>query len=155
MTVNFGNLKGCKDGKVSVFLMIIFLLLFSCKESDQHVVPNVLVDELIYLNLPSSAPLQAPGGWIYHPGGFRGLLIYRAFFNGNADDFRAFDRTCPNHVNQSCGIVHVLPDNVLTACECDSALYVLFDGTPAAGNQSQPLRQYRVQFFGNSIRVFN
>ncbi|WP_277028933.1 hypothetical protein [Thermaurantimonas aggregans] len=118
-------------------------------------VPNVVVDELIYLNLPSSAPLQSPGGWIYHPGGFRGLLIYRAFFNGNADDFRAFDRTCPNHVNQSCGRVSVLTDNVMTACECDSALFVLFDGTPAAGNRSQPLRQYRVQFFGNSIRVFN
>ncbi|MFN4298916.1 MAG: hypothetical protein ACK4EX_04185 [Thermaurantimonas sp.] len=155
MTINFENFKGFKVWKFFVFSIAIVFMLFSCNESNQHMVPNVVVDEIIYLNLPSSAPLQSPGGWIYHPGGFRGLLIYRAFFNGNADDFRAFDRTCPNHVNQICGVVHVLPDNVLTYCKCDSARYVLFDGTPAQGNQSQPLRQYRVQFFGNSIRVFN
>lgn len=155
MLVNFGNLEGPKQRKVHVLLMASIIMFISCKESDQHMVPNVVVDELIYLNLPSSAPLQSPGGWIYHPGGFKGLLIYRAFFNGNADDFRAFDRTCPNHVNQTCGRVGVNSDNVTVSCECDSARYVLFDGTPAAGNRSQPLRQYRVQFFGNSIRVFN
>lgn len=134
---------------------LILLIVTSCKDSDHQLVPNVPVDELIYLNLPSSAPLQAPGGWIYHPGGFRGLLIYRAFFNGNADDFRAFDRTCPNHVSQTCGRVVVNSDNITLSCECDSARYILFDGTPAVDNSSQPLRQYRVQFFGTSIRIFN
>ncbi|MFN3951508.1 MAG: hypothetical protein ACK4KT_03780 [Thermaurantimonas sp.] len=139
-------------GQICAFTLF---LTAACRGSEPHLVPNVPVDELIYLNLPSSAPLQAPGGWIYHPGGFRGLVIYRAFFNGNADDFRAFDRTCPNHVSQPCGRVFVNSDNVTLSCECDSARYILFDGTPASGNQSQPLRQYRIQFFGTSIRVFN
>ncbi|KFD38727.1 hypothetical protein [Schleiferia thermophila] len=134
---------------------VLSVVMIGCREQRQHQVPNVPVDEVIFLNLPSSLPLQAPGGWIYHPGGFRGLLIYRAFFNGNADDFRAFDRTCPSHINEPCGLVHVSDDNIISRCGCDSAGYILFDGTPEAGNQSLPLKQYRVQFFGNSIRVFN
>lgn len=143
--------------KLSPFIPIVVLpiIMYGCREPHLHQVPNVPVDEVIFLNLPSSQPLQSPGGWIYHPGGFRGLLIYRAFFNGNADDFRAFDRACPSHINESCGQVHVNDDNITSRCGCDSAGFILFDGTPVAGNQSLPLKQYRVQFFGNSIRVFN
>lgn len=135
-------------------LFLTFLTFTSCTR-ETHNVPPAIVDEIIYLNLPSSLPLQSPGGWIYHIGGYKGLLIYRRFGNGNSEDFVAFDRTCPNHIENTCGIIEVENDNIWVRCPCDDRQYLLFDGTPANNNPSQPLRQYRVQFFGSTLRVFN
>ncbi len=141
-------------GKLNILTILTFLSIAACTK-ETHNVPDALVDEVIYMNLPSSLPLQSPGGWIYHRGGYKGLLIYRRFGNGNADDFVAFDRTCPNHIENTCGIVEVESDNLSVTCPCDGKQYLIFDGIPYNDNSSQPLRQYRVQYFGATLRVFN
>lgn len=117
-------------------------------------IPNVFVQEFIYLSNPSSFNLNTPGGWIYHQGGYSGLVIYRRTFNNAFDEFIAWDRACPLHFNDPCGTMSVV-DNLYLECSCDKQRFLLFDGMPLDGKAPQ-LKFYNTQFDGvNVIRVTN
>ncbi len=135
-------------------IFVILLGLTSCR-GERHPVPEVFVDIHIPLNIPSSLPLMSPGGAIYNEGGYKGLIIYRRTLSNSSEDFAAYDRACPNDWEKTCGRVFITDDMMYGYCGCDSAKYLLYDGSPMGENASVPLKFYRVQFFGNSIRVFN
>lgn len=140
--------------KILIFLIFITSALACSDSSVQTNVPNVAVDEYIYLNNASSYNLRFVGGWIYHSGGNKGLIIYRRYFNGDGNDFGAYDRTCPNHPYESCGKLTVSGD--YAKCGCDDQQFLLFDGTPLNGSTTYPLRAYDVTFDGiNVIHVSN
>ncbi len=138
------------------FLLIfsVSLILWACRR-DQHPIPEVFVDIYVSLNIPSSLPLQNPGGAIHHEGGYKGLIIYRRFLSNRSDDFAVFDRACPVHWDQSCGRVSINEDMMYGSCACDSAQYLLYDGSAIGDNESVPLKFYRVRYHGNSLHIFN
>lgn len=137
-----------------VFVFLVSLLAISCKR-ERHPVPEVFVDAYIPLNIPSSLPLMSPGGAIYHEGGYKGLIIYRRMLSNSSDDFAAYDRACPNDWERACGRINISSDMQFGYCGCDTAQYLLYDGSAVGNNQSVPLKFYRVQFLGNTLRVFN
>lgn len=140
--------------KTSLLTFLLTMVALGCQKSQNIDFPNVRVDEVIYLNNPSSQPLNAPGGWIYNPGGHKGLIVYRRFLNGGPDDFIAFDRGCPEHYEQDCGTLNVTSDDVFAQCGCNDEKYILFDGSPADGaNRSMII--YRTTSDGQVLRVFN
>ncbi len=134
----------------SVFLIVAS----SCKKSQQSDFPNVNVEEYIYLNNPASYDLTSPGGWLYNPGGLKGLVIIRRFVNGTQDDFAVFDRACPEHFDDNCSQLVVSDDDTFLECSCSKEKYLLFDGSPGTG-ASLGMKQYGTNFDGSVLRIFN
>lgn len=138
-----------------LLLTAIFTMVASgCKKNKTYYFPNVAVDEYIYINNPSSYNLLSPGGWIYHAGGYKGLIIYRVKQTGGSDDFVAYDRGCPSHYANNCGTLEVTSDDLYAKCGCEDEKYLLLNGAPSDG-ANLPLQVYRTTFDGNVIHIYN
>ncbi len=134
------------------FLTPLFFL--GCQNDIPQQIPNVFVDEFIYLNNPSSQPINFIGGWIYHPGGYKGLVVYRRYNNGDGNDWVAYERACPDHYARDCGTLNV-DDDIYLKCPCDDTEYLLFDGTVTSGSSQYPILNYHVDFLGDRLHITN
>lgn len=134
------------------FLAPLFFL--GCEDTVPQQIPNVFVDEYVYLNNPSSQPINFIGGWIYNPGGYKGLVIYRRYNNNDGNDWVAYERACPEHYNRECGQMDVIEDTYLE-CTCDDTRFLLFDGSLIEGSSSYPVLTYRVDYLGDRLHITN
>ena len=125
-----------------------------CKKSRTRNFPNVQVEQYVYLNNPSNYDLSVPGGWVYHEGGYKGIIIVRRFINNTQDDFAAFDRACPAHYSEDCSQLVIMDNNVYAQCKCHNEKYVLFDGSPSDG-ATESLIQYRTDYRDGVVYVYN
>jgi len=125
-----------------------------CKKTQVNNFPNVPVEQYVYLNNPSNQALLNPGGWVYFTGGYRGLIIYRRYFNNTANDFAVYDRACPEHFEQGCSILEVGSDDISAKCSCQQDEYILFDGSPSK-DANRSLFPYRVLFDGEVLIISN
>jgi nitrite reductase/ring-hydroxylating ferredoxin subunit len=124
-----------------------------CGENNQRNFPNISFEEYIYLNNPSNLPLQNVGGAVTHPGGYKGLIIYRRYFNNN-NDFAAYDRGCPTHYQDNCGQLILSNDGSFAECPCEGEKYLLFDGSPST-DATISLVPYQANLNGQVIVVRN
>lgn len=131
-----------------------FLFLAFCSNDLPQQIPNVSVNEYVYLNNPSSQAINFIGGHIYHLGGYKGLVIYRRYMNGDSNDWVAYERACPDHYARNCGLLNVEEDLYLT-CGCDQTQYLMFDGSVTKGSSTYPLVQYRVDLQGDKLHISN
>lgn len=132
----------------------LILVACGCTKNQNNNFPNVQVQEVIYLNNPTNQALQNPGGWVYAPGGVKGLIVYRRYLNNQASDFAVYDRACPQHFEQNCSKLEVGSDDIRATCSCNADEYILFDGSPSK-NAERGLYQYPVTFDGQAIVVSN
>lgn len=135
-----------------MFLLILLLFTLSdCKKSNDQV-PYVAVNFYIYLNEPSSSSLNTVGNWIYHDGGYKGIILYRKTLDG----FAAYDRTCPYDPYVTAALVEVDSSGLaLIDRHCGSQFNIL-DGSVTHSPASTPLKQYAADFDGaNIVRVHN
>ncbi|GAB5556809.1 MAG: hypothetical protein SchgKO_10220 [Schleiferiaceae bacterium] len=143
---------------ILTFTISIGLAIFSTscsKNNDEYQIPNVGVEEVLYLNNPSNFDLQVAGGYLSIPAGYRGIIVYRRYATGGVNDFAAYEQACPLHFDQDCGKLEV-EDGIYLMCPCDSSQWVLFDGSPIQGNNAPAVKFYNVQFDGiNRIRITN
>jgi len=131
----------------------IFLAVASgCEKNNPNNFPLVDVEEFIFLNNPSNSALLAAGGSITHPGGHRGLIVFRRFFNQDSEDFAAYDRACPTHFEESCSVLEIDSDGLFAVCPCENEKYLLFDGSPG-DNAERSLQPYRTFFDGNVVTI--
>ncbi len=138
-----------------LLLTVLFMMVApACKKNRQTDFPNVRVEQYVYLNNPSNYDLATPGGWTYHEGGYRGIIVVRRFINGTQDDFAAFDRACPIHYSDECSQLIVTDDNIFGECQCNNEKYLLFDGSPSDGAQ-QSLIQYRTDYRDGVVYISN
>ncbi len=130
--------------------------LTGCKKQNEfYDIPNVAISEFIYLSNPTNFDLQVQGGHVYRQAGYRGLIIYRRYVNGDDNDFVAYERACPIHYSEPCSTMKVV-DDLTIVCECDAKEYSLFDGSPYVDNPSPSVKFYRSTFDGiNTIHVSN
>ena len=139
--------------KQTALILTLFMLMVASsgcrKQNNITNIPNIAVQEFVYLNTPQGFNLQVQGGWIYHQGGYKGLVVYRRYFNFQFDDFVTYERACPLHWQDECGILKVV-DNLYLECECDGHQYLLFDGAPIKGDSPLP-RIYDTQFDGQNV----
>ena len=54
--------------------------------------------------------MQFVGGWILHPGGLKGIVVYRRKYDQQFDDFISYERACPKHYPDECGQLNVVED---------------------------------------------
>ena len=138
--------------KKYILIFLIPLFFFSCSDNGFNnknpYLPNYSFSVLFNLNLPAYSNLKYVSNAIYYSGadvGPRGIYVFNT-----GSGYNAFDAACPNQPISSCSTMTLNGINVV--CPCDDEEYSLFTGQ---GKLQYPLKQYRVEVIGNSIRVYN
>ena len=142
--------------KYSPVLLIAFFLSLTIgcgKENPvDKVIPYVLVNFTINPNSIEFNNLNIVGNWAYVTGGYRGIIIYHA----SPNEYRAFERTSPvNFPNDYECRVKVDESGLVAVDHCSNSKFILLDGSPYEGPAVLPLKQYRTQFDGVYLHVFN
>lgn len=150
--------------KIRYFLLFVILVttISSCNKKND-VIPYVYVDFTLNLSDPEFTALNSTFGtalitantnnWKYS-GGFQGNGII--IFSG-ADQFYAYDRTCPHdYVTSGLSVKVNVVDILYAECPTCHTRYALPNGgTPSSGIGRYPLKNYKVISYGNSITVTN
>ena len=122
-----------------LLVICTFFLLVSCEKNDLNdVLPDIIVDEIIDLNLPQYINLQTPSGWAYTNGGLKGIVILNS--GTGSQPFKAFDRACPNN---DCSSPMTFDGSLKLTCPCDDSEYSILDGSPQTAGNSHFAREYR------------
>jgi nitrite reductase/ring-hydroxylating ferredoxin subunit len=133
-------------------IVILFLGLFSCGSSNDsnNFLPNIPVNETVFLNNPSNNDLLSVGGWVTIPGGIKGIVIYHV----TIDNYLAYDLACPHKSPSECDAM-IVEDGLNMECPCDGSKFALaLGGAPQSGTPF-PARQYRVISEGNTLIIVN
>ena len=132
-------------------LFLVFLFFLSCSDDSNdpnQILPNVPVNETIFLNNPEFINLQVVGGWAYAQGGISGLILYHSGIN----NYLAFERSAPHLSPQACSQMKVV-NGLVMVCPCDQSEFNILNGAPLTEGVNYPARQYRVQVTGNSTLI--
>lgn len=130
---------------LSSIILIFNLLNFSaCSEREETVncFPNVPINVVLNLNLPSYYPLQNVGGWIYvdeQSSGTRGLIVVRT-----TNGFKVYDRNAP-HLCPDNNTTLEVENNIKIMCPQDGAESILITGEPTKIAKIAP-KTYRYNF---------
>ncbi|MCV9929859.1 hypothetical protein OIU83_19520 [Flavobacterium sp. LS1R49] len=132
-------------------LPLFIILLISCSENRTNNknpnIPNYTVNFTVDMNLPLYSNLKyVSNGVIIQNQGAKGVIV----FCTGIGTYNAFDAACPNQALSSC--VAMTISGVNAVCSCDKVAYSLFTGL---GDKEYPLKQYRVDVAGNTLRVYN
>lgn len=138
--------------KIFSYCSVALLLLSNACQKERHPVPNVPVDLMVNLDLPSYQGLNAPGGYVYLNGGSRGILLYR-----NIDRFAAMDRHSTYNSDDSCSVVAVNPNNSFELIDsCNDVAYSISTGVVIRGAARWGLRTYNTSWNGgHTVHVYN
>ncbi|MFN3907625.1 MAG: Rieske (2Fe-2S) protein [Flavobacterium sp.] len=135
--------------------LFLLLFLFACEgdniNNNNPFLPNFSFQVTINTSFPLYSPLQFPGNAVIVNevnAGILGLVV----FNSGSVIF-AYDLACPNQTLSSCSTMTL--QGIEVKCPCDEATYNLFTGLPSNPQLRYPLRRYRVEVAGATIRIFN
>lgn len=139
-----------------VVIFVLVLLSAGCRKNEEqpvqnHPVPSVLVDVLLYPNDPLYYKVQAIGGWMYIDGGINGIVLYRK----SNEEFVAIERTSSQLPNDPKARVVVQSDNFTLRDSISGSEWRLFDGVVTKGPAQWPLRLYGTVYDGNALRIRN
>lgn len=123
-----------------IFFVLLFISFISCEKNETNdVLPDIMVNETINLNLPQFQSLLTPSGWVYASGGLKGILIQNTGIG--KPPYKAFERTCPNY---DCESPMTFDGSLKMKCPCDLSEYSIIDGSPQTKGFTHFAREYRV-----------
>jgi nitrite reductase/ring-hydroxylating ferredoxin subunit len=152
--------------KITNYLITVVaaVLLISCKNSKNDVIPDVYVDFTINLNDPIFFSLNAgtnavivtstTNNWGIKSAGYNynGIIVYRSA----EDKFYAYDRTCPHDFALDGTNVRLNIDFINAVCPgCNTTYSLEAMGTPVSGPGRYPLKNYKTSFDGLSVHVWH
>lgn len=132
-------------------LTVIFLLLLitpACNRENQPLIPYTYVNFQLYPNTIDFIPV---GGYIYVSEGVKGIVIYRLL----PDDFRVYERCCPYDPEKTGARVTVDASTITCVDSVCMSKFVLTDGSPYQGPSPYSLLQYRWNYDGEVLSVYN
>lgn len=153
--------------RIFSFIALSSLLLVSCEGERNDVIPDVTVDFYISGSDPEFFDLfGSPGSSAFvssahthlglGTGGYdsNGIIIYNTGMDGF--EFYAFDRTCP-HCFVTAGLsIRVNTDMIEAICpECNTVYLMSSSGMPYTGPGQYYLKNYRTDYNGYNLRVWN
>jgi nitrite reductase/ring-hydroxylating ferredoxin subunit len=111
------------------------------------------VDIYIKPNSTEYLELNPVGGWVYLTAQYpsRGILVYRI----SMDEFMAYERTCPHDPDKDCARIQVESSGTTAVDSCCMSRYIMHDGSPFQGPSKRPLKQYRTNYDGITLHIFN
>jgi nitrite reductase/ring-hydroxylating ferredoxin subunit len=132
-------------------ICVIICLFLACKKQNKNPIPESYVS--FYLNISSTLYLNltSVGGWENITGGYKGIVVYRK----SSDEFVAFERACPHDWEIDSAYVSVDPSGLILKCKSCSSEFLILDGSIVQGPSSLPLKQYKTDFDGQTLHVYN
>lgn len=133
------------------FLAVIILLLMiapACKRENQSLIPYTYVNFQLYPNTMDYIPV---GGYIYMAEGVKGIVIFRLL----PDEFRVYERCCPYDPEKTGARITVDASNITCIDSVCMSKFVLTDGSPYGGPSPYSLMQYRWDYNGEVLSVYN
>lgn len=131
--------------------MLGFVLGCKNRTTDYNLIPNVAVNQTLYLSQPQYFPLGVVNGWIYLNGGSKGIIVFRK----SLDQFMAYERHSPYQSDMNCSILNVDSLNLVAIEDCGNSEYSLVNGTVLSGPASVQLKMYNTQLSGDVLEIFN
>ena len=113
-------------------------------------VPNVAVNIEINLNDIDNTALKQIGGFIYVPGGVKGIIVRRESQNS----YKAFERNCTFQPSDACAIVDMDPSGFFMEDDCCGSTFDL-SGFPTGDPAEFPLKEYGISLAGDILFIFN
>ena len=141
--------------KLFFTISLILLSMLSCVDTPHNPnIPNVYINFEIYPNSTMYYQLNTVSGYleVTAPWPSRGIIIYRY----SMDEFKAYERQSPNEPDYCCELSILIVDFPFVVDTCLNVKYSILDGsiiTP--GYNGYPLIEYRTQYDGHTLRVFN
>ncbi len=124
------------------------MTMFSCNDDGNDfndLLPEVPVNQTIFLNNPEFINLQVVGGWAYSQGGISGIIIYHY----GIDTYIAYERSAPHLTPELCSKMTV-NNGLFMLCSCDESRFNILNGAPLTDEVKYTARQYRVLTTGPS-----
>jgi len=127
-------------------IMAFALVTASYQVYSQAAFPTITVN----LSYPQYQRLRTDGGYAYiEGGGLRGIILYREGENS----FRAYERACPHHPEESCAVVQVDMSSLYMIDRCCKSTFNFSDGQPTCGPAQRQLLQYRIEITGTTLKI--
>jgi Rieske Fe-S protein len=133
------------------YIVLLAVVVNSCKKDSNNYVESVPVDIYLYTNNPSFINVSVTGGWVYITGGVRGILIYRK----SDTEFMAYDRNCTYQSSQPCATVVVDNTNIVAVDTCCHSRFSMYDGSVYQGPAAAPLKAYTTTYDGSVLHIYN
>ena len=136
------------------FICLVFIYVgYSCSKNSKNTsnAPSGYVDAQLNITLPTYNTLANPTGFVYIPGGVRGVIVYRK----SPTEFMAYERNCTYQSSNACATVSVDATHFFGIDSCCGSKFLLSDGTVNKGPATVPLTRYQVTFDGTTVHVFN
>ncbi|MBF4514758.1 hypothetical protein IRZ71_00290 [Flavobacterium sp. ANB] len=136
--------------KIWLFIVLTSVLL-SCSDNNRSnsnpYIPNYSVNAYLNTSLPAYNSLTYISNPVFVSNyGAKGLIVMKT----GEGTYTAFDAACPNQALTSCTAMTI--DGINAVCSCDKVSYNLFTGQ---GGQEYPMKQYRVEYSGGVVHVYN
>ena len=141
--------------KKFLVILVFFLGAVSCDDTPHNPnIPDVYINFSIDPNSTFEYDLNTVSGWRYakSPWPSRGIIIYRY----SMDEFKAYERQSPNEPDYCGENSRLIVEFPFVVDTCLNVKYSILDGsiiTP--GYNGYPLIEYRTQYDGHTLRVFN
>ena len=136
--------------KKIIILAFCLISLCSCNDSDDYI-QNVYVNIEVPVNQPEYSDLDAIGNSIFISGGVKGIIIYHA----NANDYRAFDRSCSFEPSTQCAYIDSINSTIASCNCCTSKFLIDQNGITANGPALRSLKEYYTSFSGGVLKIKN
>ena len=139
-----------------ILVILTFLLVaVSCDDTPHNPnVPNVYINFSIEPNSMFYQELNTVSGYleVTAPWPSRGIIIYRY----SLDEFKAYERQSPNDPNHCGENSRLIVEFPFVVDTCLDVKYSILDGSIfTQGYMGYPLIEYRTQYDGRILRVFN
>lgn len=140
--------------RFSIILILSFFISFyfnACKKQNKNPIPETYVN--FYLNISSTLYLKlaSVGGWENITGGYKGIVVYRK----STDEFAVFERACPHDWENDSAFVSVESSGLILSCKSCLSEFLILDGSVVQGPSNLPLKQYKSDFDGQTLHVYN
>jgi len=137
--------------RLLILTVVVSISFQSCERAlPEEVIPFALVNEDINLNNIQYLNLSNPGGYVYHPAGYKGLIIYHE--GGGA--YRVFERACSYDPRSECSPVVMDESTLFFKHQCCNSTFSL-SGNPTGGPASLNLLEYYSIVDGNYLKIRN
>jgi len=131
---------------ITIFILLFSLLACSGSDTDpNNILPNIPVNETVFLDLPQYIDLKAVGGWAYTQGGISGIILYRS----GTTSYLAWERSAPHLNPKPCSRMTV-ENSIIMHCDCDDSNFQIIDGGPMTDGVNYAAKQYRVDVLANN-----
>lgn len=127
-----------------IALLFIFTLMLHMGCNEDQKIPDISVEEYVYLSSAKYESLKYIGGYaVIEDAGVRGILVYYSA----SGVYKAYEMICPQISDiKPCSLLEPQPVQQQLKCPCDETFFSMETGFPIdTKKNTTPLKTYKIQ----------